>query len=216
MVAAKPLIQADGIDGTDRARQWSVTLVRTVFGTLGTAVLLTVVGCVDAPITQDQLEDNGALRQGAGMPAVGGQAAFSAVEAPPTVQRAAQISAVLADVGDGPLNDRSSFDWDVGTVHLHLRADGIDEPRAVVFRWTHEPTRASTIVPGTLLPAETLRHVATHSIQPDQTGAWTVEVLSEAPGPDGIADALWQRRFEIAAPVVETVEAVEVPEASLH
>lgn len=191
-----------------------MTLVRSAFGTLGAALLLTLIGCVDAPITPDQLEDNGALRQGAGMPAVGGQAAFSAVDTPAVVQRATQISAVLADVGDGPLNDRSSFDWDVGTVHLHLRADGIDEPRAVVFRWTHEGV--STIAPGTLLPAETLRHVATHSIQPDQTGAWTVEVLSEAPGPDGIADVLWQRRFEIAAPVVETVEAVEVPEASLH
>ena len=49
-----------------------------------------VSACVDAPITADQLESNGQLRD----PALE-QSAFSA-QGSPTVQRAAQISAVLA------------------------------------------------------------------------------------------------------------------------
>ncbi len=165
--------------------------------TLGAGAL---PGCVDAPITQDQLREDGALRQTV-LRGGGEQSAFSAVGVAPTTQRAAQISAVLAEVGAGPLSDKSRFEADVGTVHLHLRADGLTGERAVAFRWTHEPTGEATLVPGTLLPAETLRHVATHTIEPHQSGSWTVEVLSEAPGPDGLAAVLWQRRFDVAEPV---------------
>jgi len=160
--------------------------------------VLAAGGCVDAPITADQLQDNGALRQGQG---AGAQSAFSAVGNAPTPQRAAQISAVLAEVGAGPLSDKSRFEADVGTVHLHLRADGLSSDRAVSFRWTHVATGEVVVVAGTLLPAETLRHVATHTIDPAQSGSWTVEVLAGTPGPDALAEVLWQRRFEVTDPV---------------
>ncbi|MEM6992838.1 MAG: hypothetical protein AAF721_20150 [Myxococcota bacterium] len=190
---------------------------RGLLASLGLALGFATTGCVDAPVTQDQLQEDGALRQTV-LRAGGEQSAFSAVEQTPTLNRAAQISAVLAEVGQGPLSDKSRFEADVGTVHLHLRADGLTGNRPVVFRWTHEPTGEAVLVPGTLLPAETLRHVATHTIEPHQSGAWTVEVLSEAPGPDGLAGVLWQRTFEVAPPVEELPpgeDAGALPEESL-
>ena len=159
---------------------------------------------MDAPITQDLLREDGALRPSARIS--GEQSVFSATPRVATPQRAAQISAVLADVSAGPLSDRSRFEADVGTVHLHLRADGLAGERPVAFRWTHEATGEAIVVPGTLLPAETLRHVATQTIAPHLTGAWTVEVLSEVPGPDGLAPVLWRRHFEIAEPVVDPLD----------
>ena len=177
-------------------------------------LFLVLWGCADAPITQDQLREDGELRQQAPAVRSAEQAAFHRAGGQPVTQRAAQISAVLAEGASGPLSDQSRFESDVGTVHLHLRADGLTEPREVVFRWTHELSGDAVLVPGTLLPAETLRHVATHEIGPGQTGAWTVEVLAEAPGPDGLAEVLWQRGFEVAA-VAEDVVA-ENNESSLH
>lgn len=177
-------------------------------------IALGLPGCVDAPITPDQLQENGDLRGGSALRAE--QAAFSAVEQPPVTQRATQISAVLAEVGSGPLSDRSRFESDVGTVHLHLRADGLSQERPVAFRWTHVESGEAVVVPGTLLPAETLRHVATHTIEPEKTGAWTVEVLAEAPGPDGVASVLWRRDFDVTVAVAEPLQPAALPDSSLH
>lgn len=173
--------------------------LRAKFGLTAAAAILTAAaaGCVDAPITADQLREDGALRPG--IVHNPEQSAFSAVERPKAARRAAQISAVLAKVGSGPLSDQSSFEAGIDSVHLHLRADGLQGPRDIVFRWTHEASGEAVSVRSTLVPADTLRHVAAHAIAPGQSGAWTVEVLDGSASLDGEADVLWQRRFEVAA-----------------
>lgn len=143
------------------------------------------VGCVDAPITPDQLEADGRLR-----PSVPGQSAFSAQEGKPSTQQAARIEAMLSDAQTGPTVDAASFPADVGTIHLHLGAEGLSTARPVVFRWTHEGD--SIRQPGLLAPTASPRHAARLHIDPLQTGTWTVEVLET--GSDAV---LWQRRFEV-------------------
>lgn len=150
-----------------------------------------LAGCVDAPITPDQLEADGQLRA-----ASLGHSAFSATPRP-QVQQAARISAVLAAQPAGPLEDASSFPAEVGAVHLHLRADGLDDARQVVFRWSHAGT--SVLVPGRLEPGGTLALASTFTIEPTQVGPWHVEVLGE-PGADGEPALLFQRTFEVFHP----------------
>lgn len=157
-------------------------------------------GCVDAPITPDQLEADGHLRS---TPALG-QGAFSATPRPQP-QQAAQISAVLAAQAAGPLEDASRFPADVGAVNLHLRADGLSEARSVVFRWTHEGK--SVLQPGRLETGGTLALASSFPIEGEQTGTWQVEVLAEA-GPNLPEPVLlFERSFEIYAPA----EPSEVP-----
>jgi len=157
--------------------------------------------CVDAPITPDQLEADGQLRA----PALG-QSAFSAQERA-TPHRAAQISAVLAAQADGPLEDANRFPSDVGQINLHLRADGLDGDRPVVFRWTHRGDAA--LVDGSLAPGETLALAATFSIDPERTGPWKVEILGP-PASGGEPVVLFERGFEITEPEPEP-EKVPVP-----
>lgn len=153
------------------------------------AVLLPA--CVDAPVTPDQLEANGQLRN----PALE-QSAFSAQGSTAT-QRAAQISAVLAAEADGPLDDSVRFPADVGQVNLHLRADGIDGPRPVVFRWTHRGQAA--LVEGTLTPGDTLALATSFPIDPSLTGPWRVEVLGHAAtGEEPVV--LFEREFDVFVP----------------
>lgn len=148
-------------------------------------------GCADAPITADQLEADGQLRASSLE-----QSAFSAQERT-TTRRAAQISAVLAAEADGPLADSNRFDADVGEVHLHLRADGIDGDRPVVFRWTHRGSAAT--VEGRLIPGEAMALAASLPIDPERTGPWKVEILG-APSPGGEPVVLFERNFEISVP----------------
>ncbi|MCH9688729.1 MAG: hypothetical protein K0V04_45275 [Deltaproteobacteria bacterium] len=149
-------------------------------------------GCVDAPITPDQLEADGQLRSGALE-----QSAFSARETT-TPQRAAQISAVLAAEAEGPLEDAKRFPADVGQVNLHLRADGLDGARPVVFRWTHRGDAA--LMNGTLASGDTLSLATSFPIDPERTGPWTVEILG-APSDSGEKPVvLFEREFEIFVP----------------
>jgi hypothetical protein len=150
-----------------------------------------VPACVDAPITADQLESNGQLRD----PAME-QSAFSAQDRS-TTQRAAQISAVLAAQASSPLHDAVSFPADVGQVNLHLRADGIDGPRPVAFRWTHRGQ--STVVEGTLTPGDTLALATSFPVDPKRTGPWKVEVLGSATaGEEPVV--LFEREFDVFVP----------------
>jgi hypothetical protein len=158
---------------------------------LGISGIVSIGGCVDAPITPDQLEPDGQLRA----PSLG-HSAFSATPRP-QAQQAARISAVLAAQPAGPLGDATTFPAEVGQVHLHLRADGLDDARQVVFRWTHAGT--SVLVPGRLEPGGTLALASSFAIEPAQVGPWQVEVLGE-PGADGEPALLFERTFEVFSP----------------
>lgn len=147
--------------------------------------------CVDAPITPDQLEADGQLRA----PPLE-QSAFSAQERD-TTQRAARISAVLAAEADGPLEDANRFAADVGQINLHLRADGIDGPRPVVFRWTHRGNAA--LVEGVLAPGDTLALANSFPIDPERIGTWKVEILGASRSGDEPA-VLFEREFEVFVP----------------
>lgn len=147
--------------------------------------------CVDAPITHDQLEANGQLRNS---PLE--QSAFSA-QGWATTQRAAQISAVLAAEAKSPLNDANHFPADVGHINLHLRADGIDGPRPVVFRWTHRGHAA--LVDGILAPGDALALATRFPIDPERTGTWKVEVLGlPTAGEEPVV--LFEREFDVFIP----------------
>jgi len=160
--------------------------------TLLLAPLLGVFACVDAPITPDQLEPDGKLKA-----ATHEQAAFSARDHL-VPQQAVHLSAVLAAQSEGALEDASSFAANAGAVHLHLRVDGVFEPRPVVFRWTHD--EISVEVPGILAPAEALSLAASYPIDRDQTGPWMVEVLGTPDAANGEAPVLYQREFEVVPP----------------
>lgn len=154
-------------------------------------VAMLVPACVDAPITPDQLEPDGQLRA----PALE-QSAFSAQERD-TTQRAANISAVLAAQAQGPLADANRFPADVGQINLHLRADGIDGPRPVVFRWTHRGNAA--LVNGVLSPGDTLALANSFPIDPERIGTWRVEILGASTSGDEPA-VLFEREFEVFVP----------------
>jgi hypothetical protein len=143
-------------------------------------------GCVDAPITPDQLEPNGQLRGVS-------QSAFSAQDRP--VARTVTVSAVLAAEHAGALEDRTEFPAEVGTVHLHLRADGLMAARPVVYRWTHDDL--AVLVPGMLAPTTTLDLATSFEIGADQIGTWLVEVLDQPALPGDEPRVLFQRQFQV-------------------
>lgn len=150
--------------------------------------------CVDAPITPDQLEANGQLRVPAPQ-----QAAFSAQDRVVTQQAAqARISAVLAAEAEGPLSDSNRFPADIGQINLHLRADGIEGPRSVMFRWTHRGD--SALVRGTLTAGDTLALATSFPIDPERTGPWTVEIFGSPAGLGQEPPVLFERSFEIFVP----------------
>lgn len=158
-------------------------------------------GCADAPITPDQLQSDGTLR-----PLGHAQAEFSATPRPQQVQQAVQVSAVLAAQADGPLEDCNDFEADVGTIYLHVRADGLLQPRAVLYRWTHGDL--VVLEPGSLAPTDALSLGTSFDIDPELHGHWEVEVLADAgsdPEKEG-ADAgseprvLFHREFEVKRP----------------
>lgn len=169
--------------------------IRLLVASISTAAV-GLTGCVDAPVTPDQLEPNGQLRPGQN------HAAFSAQDRA-VAQTAIHVSAVLAPQPDGALEDRSSFSADVGTVHLHLRADGLMAARPVVFRWTHlQGDPLSVLVPGMLAPNSSMDLAASFDIEPDQFGAWRVEVLDQAPAAGEEPRVLFERDFQVERPSV--------------
>ena len=151
---------------------------------------LSVVACVDAPITEAHLTPDGQLRTNPE------QSSFSA-RPQVSAGQAVQVAAVLAAQSDGPLEDAAEFTADVGAVHLHLRADSLMESRPVTFVWTHAGTREE--VSGVLAPTTTLTLAASHPIAPDapdQKGRWEVEVYS-ADAAGGAGELLFRREFQV-------------------
>jgi len=155
--------------------------------------LLGVAACVDAPITPAQLEADGQLKHDAG------QAVFGAEERVPNRQRAErlQLTAVLAGVAEGPLEDKATFILgEDESVNLHLRADKLDESRPVTFTWIHGEDRLESM--GFLNPTETLKPYASHELSDEDTGEWTVEVHSGGP----FGAVVYEREFEVVSPEV--------------
>jgi hypothetical protein len=155
------------------------------------AVLL-VSACADAPITPDQLEADGVLR---GAPRQqSDQAAFSAARG--TMQRASVValSSVLATQQGGALEDSDHFVASVGIIHLHVRADGIESPRPVVFRWIHGDQ--AIVVPGTLVSSGALQHAASVEVRPHQVGPWRVEVATAGTSAEA-PEVIYSREFTI-------------------
>jgi hypothetical protein len=157
--------------------------VRTLLAFLS---VLSLPACVDAPITEAHMTPDGQLAS------FGPQSPFAALPSG-TQGRAVQVTAVLATQADGPLEDAAMFPAEAGTVHLHLRADSLMEPRPVTFVWTHEGTLDE--VPGVLAPTPTLKLAASHLLGPDQTGKWEVEVYGFDVA--GGRELLFRREFQV-------------------
>ncbi|MEM6290726.1 MAG: hypothetical protein AAGA54_05650 [Myxococcota bacterium] len=160
------------------------------------ALALLTLGCVDAPITADQLQADGSLR--GGYAGGGMQQALAAEQG--EVAQAVHVSAVLAPQAEGPLEDRAQFDASVGTVYLHVRADGLLASRRVTYRWRHGDFTAE--VPGTLEASNAMSLGARFEILPEQTGHWEVEVIAEpSPGESRTAEphVLFHREFVVGS-----------------
>ncbi len=174
------------------------------FGILAAIALPLALGaCVDAPITADQLQADGTLRGGY---AGGGVQQASLSAEPQKITQAVRVSAVLASQAEGPLEDRAEFSAAVGTVYLHVRADGLLSSRRVVYRWRHGDFAVE--VPGTLLTTDALTLGTSFDIAPEQSGHWEVDVLLDAAtGEDGQAPGteppvLFHREFVVEAPAL--------------
>ncbi|MBX7079669.1 MAG: hypothetical protein K1X88_10810 [Nannocystaceae bacterium] len=168
-------------------------LPRATFLVLGLASLAPAWGCADAPITSDQLEADGLLRTPP-PESTRDQSQFSIDRAAPQRAAVVHLSSVLANEATGAVQDRDRFAADVGTIHLHVRADGIDAPRAVTFRWIHGDS--AIVVPGTLGPASTLQHAASVEVAPHQVGPWRVEVAAQ-PADGDAPEVLYTREFTV-------------------
>jgi hypothetical protein len=108
---------------------------------------------------------------------------------------------VLASQAEGPLEDRAAFTADVGTVYLHVRADGLLSSRRVVYRWRHGEFQVE--IPGTLLASDAMALGTRFDIAPEQTGHWEVDVLADDDGDNRAAGAepqvLFHREFVVSA-----------------
>ncbi|WP_146158107.1 hypothetical protein [Enhygromyxa salina] len=184
-------------------------------------------GCADAPITAADLQADGQLRE---QPADSQQSVHAASETNrPKAQVAErlQVTGLVAAQAEGALEDATRFALDSESIYLHLRADGLTQPRPVTFVWLHGDQRRETM--GFLQPSETLTLAASLPLarfveegmtppaqrpnpradqQPDQqpdplaqTGVWKVEVYGADPGGPNL---VFEREFEIL-----TVEALE-------
>lgn len=192
------------------------------------------VGCADAPITAADLQDDGQLREQVDRQSV--HAASSIHQPTAQVAQIAEhlrVTGLVAAEADGPLEDATRFSLDSVAIHLHLRADGLDEPRPVTFVWLHGDQRRETL--GFLQPSETISPVASlplaryveegfatisapssavvpdPEVQPDPAalaGTWKVEVYStDANG----RSLVFEREFEILE--AESYEAWQLEQA---
>jgi hypothetical protein len=193
--------------------------VRTLL--IAAAFILMSAGC----------EDDGQLREQADQQRVH---AASSIHQPPARSQVAEhlrVTGLLAAEADGPLEDTTRFSLDSVAIHLHLRADGLDEPRPVTFVWLHGDQRRETL--GFLQPSETISPVASlplaryveegfetilpaisstgPAIEPDPAalaGPWKVEVYStDANG----RSLVFEREFEILE--AESYEALLLAQA---
>jgi len=127
----------------------------------------------------------------------------AALSAEPGVAQAVRVSAVLASESEGPLEDRAEFAANVGTVYLHVRADGLLSSRRVVYRWKHEDFVVE--IPGTLVASDALALGTSFDIAPEQAGHWEVDVLADtdqAQAPGGEPQVLFHREFVVDAPAL--------------
>jgi hypothetical protein len=155
-------------------------------------LFVALAACADAPITADQLEADGVLR---GAPRQqSDQSAFSVPKG--AVQRASVValSSVLATQQEGALEDRDHFDASVGAIHLHVRADGIESPRPVAFRWIHGDQ--AIVVPGMLATSGALQHAASVEVRPHQVGPWRVEVATAGTSTEP-PEVIYSREFTV-------------------
>lgn len=185
-----------------RVRGPALSLLGGCFGIIAAFALPLALGaCVDAPITADQLQADGTLR--GGYAGAGVQQAALAAE-PQQIAQAVRVSAVLASQSDGPLEDRAEFSANVGTVYLHVRADGLLSSRRVVYRWRHDDFVLE--VPGTLLSTDALTLGTSFDIAPEQSGHWEVDVLADATAgsqaPETEPQVLFHREFIVEAPAL--------------
>jgi hypothetical protein len=173
-------------------------------------VLLTA-GCADAPITAADLQDDGQLREQADrQQSVHASIVHQPKARPTQVAEHLRVTGLVAAQAEGPLEDATRFSLDSVAIHLHLRADGLDEPRPVTFVWLHGDQRRETL--GFLQPSETISPVASLPLarfveegfyaDPSSaladpsvlTGPWKVEVYStDANG----RSLVFEREFEI-------------------
>lgn len=177
------------------------------------APLALAAGCVDAPITSAQLQADGSLAAGSA------QQLFETADAEvaPQVAQALQLTAVLAAESEGALEDRKEYLLGQDErVHLHLRADGLEEARPVKFIWTHQtgadgqpatdeqgqPLEAIETM-GFLTSSETLEMAASRGLGEADLGTWQVEVRGVGP----FGALLTQRSFEVRDP--QAPEATE-------
>jgi hypothetical protein len=206
--------------------------VRTLPALLAAAFILMSAGCADAPITAADLQDDGQLREQVDQQRV--HAASSSIHQPPARAQIAEhlrVTGLVAAEADGPLEDATRFSLDSVAIHLHLRADGLDEPRPVTFVWLHGDQRRETL--GFLQPSETISPVASLPLAryleegfaaalptlpttpPDPAalaaslaGPWKVEVYStDANG----RSLVFEREFEILE--AESYEAWQLAQA---
>jgi hypothetical protein len=181
--------------------------------------------CADAPITAADLQADGQLRE---QPADSQQSVHAASETNlPKAQVAErlQVTGLVAAQADGPLEDATRFALDSESIYLHLRADGLTQPRPVTFVWLHGDQRRETM--GFLQPSETLSLAASlplaryveegmavtlppdqvdGQVEPDplaQAGVWKVEVYSADPSGKNL---VFEREFEVLS--VEAFEAL--------
>lgn len=150
--------------------------------------LAAMSACADAPITPDQLQADGVLM------GARAQAGFSIGRGATQSANVVQLSTVLAVSSEGALQDADRFSAEVGQIHLHVRADGLDTARSVSFRWIHGDQ--AVIVPGELVSVGSMQHAASVDVRPHQVGPWRVEVVAddvrgEAP------EVLYSREFTV-------------------
>jgi hypothetical protein len=202
--------------------------VRTLL--IAAAFILMSAGCADAPITAADLQDDGQLReQQADQQSVHAASSIHRPSARAQVAEHLRVTGLVAAEADGPLEDATRFSLDSAAIHLHLRADGLDEPRPVTFVWLHGDQRRETL--GFLQPSETISPVAslplaryleegfavpqTAELEPDPAalaaslaGPWKVEVYStDANG----RSLVFEREFEILE--AEPYEAWQLAQA---
>ncbi len=144
--------------------------------------------CVDAPLQPAHLAADGQLH---GLMPMEHAIPASASTTP---RRVVSFNAVVAAQKQGALEDAVVFPHEIGEVHLHVRADGLDSVRPVTFVWIHDDVREEQ--EGVLAPASALARVASRKIAADQTGWWRVEVYAE-PDEAGTRELLVKREFQV-------------------
>ena len=183
------------------------------------AGLALTAACADAPITAGDLQADGQLRERPNSQ----QSVHAASERTrPQAQKAERlrVTGLLAGQAEGPLEDRTRFSVEGEAIYLHLRADGLSQPRPVTFVWIHGDQRRETL--GFLQPAETISLAASMPLSgadsrsesvrsaPERAaellGSWTVEVHStDANG----RSLVFERTFEVLEPEAYALEATD-------